>query len=29
MKKILQPLAWFVVLTSVVAVASGVSLGLV
>ncbi|VVN89166.1 hypothetical protein PS691_01724 [Pseudomonas fluorescens] len=29
MKKVIQPLAWFVVLTSMVAVASGVSLGLV
>ncbi|VVN74963.1 hypothetical protein PS914_02124 [Pseudomonas fluorescens] len=29
MKKVIQPLAWFVVLTSVLALASGVSLGLV
>jgi hypothetical protein len=29
MKKVIQPLAWFVVLTSIVALASGVSLGLV
>ncbi len=29
MKKVIQPLAWFVVLTSIVAVASGVSLGLI
>jgi hypothetical protein len=29
MKKVIQPLAWFVVLTSILAVASGVSLGLV
>jgi hypothetical protein len=29
MKKVVQPLAWFVVLTSVLAVASGISLGLV
>ncbi len=28
MKKVIQPLAWFVVLTSVLALASGVSLGL-
>ncbi|VVM96735.1 hypothetical protein PS858_03626 [Pseudomonas fluorescens] len=29
MKKVVQPLAWFVVLTSVLALASGISLGLV
>jgi hypothetical protein len=29
MKKVIQPLAWFVVLTSVLALASGDSLGLV
>ncbi|EXF92889.1 hypothetical protein HK44_004070 [Pseudomonas fluorescens HK44] len=29
MKKIIQPLAWFVVLTSVLALASSLSLGLV
>lgn len=29
MKTLIQPLAWFVVLTSIVALASGVSLGLV
>jgi hypothetical protein len=29
MKKVIQPLAWFVVLTSILALASGVSLGLV
>ncbi|VVO07323.1 hypothetical protein PS723_03132 [Pseudomonas fluorescens] len=29
MKKVIQPLAWFVVLSSIVALASGVSLGLV
>lgn len=29
MKKVIQPLAWFVVLSSVVAVASSLSLGLV
>jgi len=29
MKKVIQPLAWFVVLTSVLALASGVSLSLV
>lgn len=29
MKKVIHPLAWFVVLTSVLALASGVSLGLV
>jgi hypothetical protein len=29
MKKVIQPLAWFVVLNSIVALASGVSLGLV
>jgi hypothetical protein len=29
MKKVIQPVAWFVVLTSIVALASGVSLGLV
>jgi hypothetical protein len=29
MSKVIQPLAWFVVLSSVLAVASGLSLGLV
>ncbi len=29
MKKVFQPLAWFVVLTSILALASGISLGLV
>jgi hypothetical protein len=29
MKKVIQPLAWFVVLTSILALASGVSLVLV
>lgn len=29
MKKIVQPLGWFVVLSSVLALASGLSLGLV
>ncbi|MCP1445101.1 hypothetical protein J3D54_004233 [Pseudomonas sp. GGS8] len=29
MKKVIQPLAWFVVLTSILALASGISLGLV
>jgi hypothetical protein len=29
MKKVIQPLAWFVVLSSILAMASGVSLGLV
>lgn len=29
MKKVVQPLAWFVVLTSVLALASSLSLGLV
>jgi hypothetical protein len=29
MKKVIQPLAWFVVLTSVLALASRVSLGIV
>ncbi|CAD5200228.1 hypothetical protein [Pseudomonas sp. FEN] len=29
MKAVIQPLAWFVVLGSVIAIASGISLGLV
>jgi hypothetical protein len=29
MNKVIQPLVWFVVLSSIVAMASGVSLGLV